>query len=159
MTGTLVNQPETYTLETVHSILKRKGSAVWSIHPDATVYEAIRMMDEKGAGALVVVEAHSIAGLISERDYARNVALKGRQSRDTPVRDIMTSSVVTVTPEHRVDECMKIMTDRRIRHLPVVDRGKLVGLVSIGDLVQSTIAALSDTVTHLNSYITGEYPG
>ena len=118
------------------------------------------MMDEKGAGALVVVvEAHSIAGLISERDYARNVALKGRQSRDTPVRDIMTSSVVTVTPEHRVDECMKIMTDRRIRHLPVVDRGKLVGLVSIGDLVQSTIAALSDTVTHLNSYITGEYPG
>jgi CBS domain-containing protein len=145
--------------ETVASVLKSKGSAIWSITPDATVYEAIAAMANKGVGALVVLTGGRLEGIISERDYARKVILEGRSSKDTPVREIMTHSVKTVTPEHTVDECMQIMTESRIRHLPVVERDAVVGIVSIGDMVRATIAAQAATIDHLHTYILGTtYP-
>ena len=145
--------------ETVASVLKSKGSAIWSIAPDATVYEAIAMMANKGVGALLVLAGGRLEGIISERDYARKVILEGRSSKDTPVREIMTRSVKTVTPDHTVDECMQIMTESRIRHLPVVERDTVVGIVSIGDMVRATIAAQAATIDHLHTYILGTtYP-
>ncbi|HTS31483.1 MAG TPA: CBS domain-containing protein [Bryobacteraceae bacterium] len=137
------------------SILERKGSVVWSIGPDATVYDAIALMANKGIGALLVMSGPRLDGIISERDYARKVILEGRSSKDTLVRDIMTSGLVTVTPEHNLDQCMKIVTESRIRHLPVVDRDTVVGIVSIGDLVRATIAAQAATIDHLHTYILG----
>jgi CBS domain-containing protein len=145
--------------ETVASVLKNKGSAIWSIGPDATVYDAIAAMASKGIGALLVLSGERLEGIISERDYARKVILEGRSSKDTRVREIMTSPVVTVTPDHTVDRCMKIMTERRVRHLPVVDRDNVVGIVSIGDMVRATIAAQAETIDHLHTYILGTtYP-
>jgi CBS domain-containing protein len=145
--------------ETVASVLKSKGSAIWSIAPDATVYEAIAMMANKGVGALLVLAGGRLEGIISERDYARKVILEGRSSKDTPVREIMTRSVKTVTPDHTLDECMQIMTESRIRHLPVVERDTVVGIVSIGDMVRATIAAQAATIDHLHTYILGTtYP-
>lgn len=145
-------------IETVETILRMKGRGVWTIRPDATVFEAIRMMEEKAVGALVVMEDGAISGLISERDYARKIALKGRQSKETKVSEIMTRPVVTVTPAWRVDDCLKLVTERRVRHLPVLENGKLAGVVSIGDLVNSTIRTLAETVNQLNAYISGGYP-
>jgi len=145
-------------LETVRSLLTRKGSTVWSVTPSNTVYEAIALMDQKQVGALAVVVDARLVGIISERDYARKVILRGRSSRDTLVRDIMTSEVVTVTLDDTVDECMRIVTDRRIRHLPVLDAHRLAGMVSIGDLVRSIISAQEDALNHLNAYIGGQYP-
>jgi CBS domain-containing protein len=145
--------------ETVASVLKSKGSAIWSIAPDATVYEAIAMMANKGVGALLVLAGGRLEGIISERDYARKVILEGRSSKDTPVREIMTRSVKTVTPDHTLDECMQIMTESRIRHLPVMERDTVVGIVSIGDMVRATIAAQAATIDHLHTYILGTtYP-
>ena len=145
--------------ETVASVLKSKGNAIWSIAPDATVYEAIAMMANKGVGALLVLAGGRLEGIISERDYARKVILEGRSSKDTPVREIMTRPVKTVTPAHTVDECMQIMTESRIRHLPVVERDTVVGIVSIGDMVRATIAAQAATIDHLHTYILGTtYP-
>jgi CBS domain-containing protein len=145
-------------VETVRSLLKMKGHDVWSIRPDATVYEAIALMAEKSIGALIVLDRESIAGIISERDYARNVILKGHSSKEIKVQEIMTRSVVTVTSDHTVADCMYIMTHRRVRHLPVVDGGELKGVVSIGDIVRATISAQADTIRHLSSYIKGDYP-
>jgi CBS domain-containing protein len=144
--------------ETVQSILKAKGNQVWSLSPEATVYEAIGLMADKHVGALLVVAEGRLAGIISERDYARKVILKGHSSKEMQVREIMTSPVVTVTPQHTVAECMRIMTDRRIRHLPVVDGGELAGVISIGDVVNAIISAQAETIRHLSNYITGEYP-
>jgi CBS domain-containing protein len=144
--------------ESMVSVLKRKGSAIWSVSPDATVYDAIAIMANKGVGALVVLSEGRLTGMISERDYARQVILKGRSSRDTLVREIMTSPVITATPDHTVDMCMKVMTERRIRHLPIIDRDEVVGVVSIGDLVRATIAAQAETIDHLHSYILGASP-
>src|SRR5580704_4534742 len=145
--------------ETMASVLKSKGSAIWSIAPDATVYEAIAAMANKGVGALLVLAGGRLEGIISERDYARKVILEGRSSKETPVREIMTRSVKTVTPDHTVDECMQIMTESRIRHLPVVERDAVVGIVSIGDMVRATIAAQAATIDHLHTYILGTtYP-
>jgi CBS domain-containing protein len=145
--------------ETMASVLKTKGNAIWSIVPDATVYDAIALMANKGIGALLVLSGGRLDGIISERDYARKVILEGRSSKDTLVREIMTRPVVTVTPEDTVDICMKIVTERRIRHLPVVDRDNIVGIVSIGDLVRATIAAQAETIDHLHTYILGTtYP-
>jgi CBS domain-containing protein len=145
-------------VETVRSILKNKGSNVWSLSPDATVFDAIGLMAEKGVGALLVVSQERLVGIISERDYARKVILKGHSSKDTRVHEIMTRSVVTVTTEHTVAECMRIMTDQRVRHLPVLDGDRLAGMVSIGDIVRSIISAQADTIRHLSTYITGGYP-
>jgi len=146
-------------VDTVGSILQRKGTAVWSVAPDATVYDAVALMAEKGAGALVVVASGQLLGIISERDYARKVILKGKSSRETRVREIMSAPVVTVTPEHSVEQCLATITEHRIRHLPVLDQGQLVGVVTIGDLVGTLISAQAETIHHLSSYIAGKYPG
>ena len=144
--------------ETVGEILKAKGNQIWSIAPDATVFEAIRVMAEKRIGALLVLSGGRLAGIVTERDYARKVILLGHSSKDTQVAQIMTSDVATVTPEHTVAQCMRLITDRRVRHLPVLDGGSLAGLISVGDVINSIISAQADTIRHLNNYISGEYP-
>ncbi len=144
--------------ETIRSILETKGSQVWSLTPDATVYDAIALMAEKGIGALPVVSEGRLAGILSERDYARKVILKGKSSNETLVREIMTREVITVTPNHTVDECMRMMTNHRIRHLPVFEADDLVGMVSIGDLVKAVISSQGATINNLSNYIAGKYP-
>lgn len=139
----------------VRNLLESKGGHVWSIDPEATVFDAITLMAEKGIGALVVMSGDQVVGMLSERDYARKVLLKGRASRTTPVRDIMSQEVVFAAPDQNVEQCMNIMTDKRIRHLPVLDDGKVVGLVSIGDLVKAIITEQQETIEHLESYIRG----
>jgi CBS domain-containing protein len=143
---------------TLASILSKKGAEIWSVDPDATVYDAIAIMAQKGVGAMLVVSGGQLVGIVSERDYARKVMLLGRTSKDTLVKDIMTSRVITATPEHTVDDCMRIVTHSHIRHLPVLDAEKLVGVVSIGDLVNAIIESQAHTIDQLNTYISGEYP-
>jgi CBS domain-containing protein len=142
----------------VSAILAHKGSAVWSIAPDATVFDAIQLMADKNVGALPVVENGRLAGIISERDYTRKVILKGKSSKETPVKDIMTQELVTVDSGDSITVCMRLMTDKRIRHLPVMEGSKMVGLVSIGDLVRRIISAQTATIDNLEKYITGDYP-
>jgi CBS domain-containing protein len=145
-------------VETICSILERKGREVWQISPTATVFEAIDEMAERGIGALLVVSQGDLVGIISERDYARKVILQGRSSQHTMVQEIMTPSPITVTPDHTVEECMKIMTLRRIRHLPVLEQGAIAGVVSIGDLVNAIIATQAYTIDQLHTYISATYP-
>lgn len=146
-------------IDTIDSVLRLKGRNVWSVAPGATVYEAIERMSDKGVGALLVMSGNSLQGIISERDYARKVILKDRSSKHTQVRDIMTEHVLTVTTRDTVEECMRIMTENHIRHLPVLDGGQVTGIVSIGDLVNWIITAHEETIGHLEGYITGKYPG
>ena len=153
------SQRLTAMVETVRSILARKGSRVWCLEPGATVYDAIALMAEKGVGALVVLAEGKVAGIISERDYARKIILKGKSSLHTQVREIMSTPVITVTPEHTVGECLEIITRNRIRHLPVLEGESLAGVVTSGDLVSAIISAQADTIHHLSSYISGKYPG
>ncbi len=141
--------------ESISAILKQKGGLVCSISPTSSVYDAIAKMAEKQVGALLVVVQGKIVGIISERDYARKVILKGRSSKDTSVSEIMSSPVIAVSPEHTVGECMKIITDHRIRHLPVLAQERLVGVISIGDLVNWIISAQNETIRHLEAYISG----
>ena len=143
----------------VGAILAHKGSAVWSIAPNSMVFDAIQLMADKNVGALPVVDNGQLVGMISERDYTRKVALKGRSSKDTPVREIMTPELVTVNAADSVSECMRMMTDSRIRHLPVMEGKKMVGLISIGDLVRGIISAQTATIEALEKYISGDYPG
>ncbi len=145
-------------VESVRLILKNKGSQVWSLAPDATVYEAIVLMSKKNIGALLVVSEGKLVGIISERDYARKVILQGKSSIETLVGEIMTSPVIAVTPGHTVDECMQIMTSNHIRHLPVLEGEKLVGAISLGDLVKAVISTQAQTIQQLGNYITGKYP-
>lgn len=140
-------------MKTVRQLLQAKGSAVYSVSPDARVFEALKLMAEKEVGALVVLDRGNLAGILSERDYARKVILHGKSSHDIPVREIMTQDVVTVQPGQTVDQCMALMTSRRIRHLPVVEDGKLAGVVSIGDLVKEVIAEQEQTIRQLETYI------
>ena len=141
----------------VGTILAQKGSAVWSIAPNAMVFDAIQLMADKNVGALPVVDNGQLVGMISERDYTRKVTLKGKSSKDTPVREIMTPELVTVNVTDTVSECMRVMTDSRIRHLPVMDGKKMIGLVSLGDLVRGIISAQTATIEDLEKHITGSY--
>jgi signal transduction histidine kinase len=140
-------------LDTIGSILGKKRREIWFVTPQASVYEAIALMAEKSIGAVLVIADQRLVGIVSERDYARKVILKGRSSKETMVQEIMTRDLIIVSPENTVDECMRIMTDRRIRHLPVLDRGKLVGIVSIGDLVNAVIADQAQTIDQLHTSI------
>ncbi|HEY4749898.1 MAG TPA: CBS domain-containing protein [Steroidobacteraceae bacterium] len=140
-------------MTTVRQLLGRKEPAIFSVEPQVPVLEAIRAMAEHHVGALLVMSADKLSGIISERDYARKVILLGRASADTPVRDIMTTPVITVQPETTVQTCMQIMTDRHVRHLPVIEGGRVVGMVSIGDLVKAVIAEQQQQIEQLESYI------
>ena len=141
--------------KTVGLLLDAKGRDVWTIGPDATVYEALQLLAEKNVGALVVVEDAKVCGIMSERDYARKIILVDRDSRSTLVREIMTSEVRTVTRDETVSECMETMTEHHIRHLPVVEDGQLVGLVSVGDIVKAVMAEQAFLIQQLEQYITG----
>jgi len=143
----------------VRSLLRQKDRALWSVSPDASVYEAIQQMSERHVGALVVLSGGQLAGIVTERDYARKVILKGRHSNETPVREIMSSPVLYVTPDQSIGECMRLMTSRRVRHLPVMEGDRITGMVSIGDLVNWIISSQDQTIRHLTGYIMGTYPG
>ncbi len=143
---------------TVRRILEKKGSAIWSVPSDASVYEALMLLAEKDIGALLVISNGRLVGIFSERDYARKVILTGRTSRELHVEEVMTAPVITVTRDHTIDECMRIVTANRVRHLPVVDGDELAGVVSIGDLVNAIISAQAEQIEALSLYIAGGYP-
>ena len=142
---------------TISEILNSKGSTVHSVAPDAMVFDAIQLMSDKNVGALLVIERKRLVGIISERDYTRKVALKGKSSKQTKVREILSEQVVRVTPSHSIEDCMRLMTEHRIRHLPVVNEDEVVGIISIGDLVNWIISAQTSTIFQLQTYISG-YP-
>jgi CBS domain-containing protein len=142
-------------MHAVSSVLLSKGHSVWSIAPEKTVYEALELMADKDIGALVVLQGDRLAGIFSERDYARKVILKGKASRDTPVRDVMTTKVVTVGPEETMGQCMALMTHHHIRHLPVLTNDQLIGVISIGDVVKAIITEQEFMIEQLENYITG----
>jgi CBS domain-containing protein len=139
----------------ISSLMHHKSSALWSIAPDATVFDAIKLMADKNIGALLVLSDGKLVGVFSERDYARKIALQGKSSKETRVREIFTGVVITVKPHDSVEDCMKLMTEHRVRHLPVVDKGNVVGIVSIGDLVNWTISAQDAQIAQLEQYIDG----
>jgi CBS domain-containing protein len=143
-------------MKTVKNILRVKGSKAYSISPDATVFEALNRMTKKNVGAMLVFEGNDFVGLISERDYTRKTILKGRLSKETAVREIMTTTVVTVHPDDDIEECMELFTDRHVRHLPVIEKGKVVGIVSIGDIVKSIIDYKEFIIEELENYIKGK---
>lgn len=140
------------------SILASKGPQVWSIPPHATVFEALQLMADRDVGALAVVDRDGAVGIFSERDYARKIILHGKASKDTDVSEVMTHPPTTVGPDESVDSCMRLMTKKRTRHVLVMDRGQLAGMISIGDLVNWTISEQQDTIGQLSSYIAGNYP-
>ena len=142
-------------METLRQLLDKKGHEVWSVHLDDSVFDAIKKMADKNIGALVVLADDQIVGIITERHYARHVILEGKTSPETSVRDIMATSVVCARTDQTISECMAVMTEKRVRHLPVVDQKRLVGLVSIGDLVKSIIADQEFTIEQLIHYIQG----
>ncbi len=142
-------------MEKVTQILERKGKEVWSIHPESKVFDALKLMAEKGVGALLVIEDENVVGIFSERDYARKVVLVGRSSKEVPVKEIMSSKVFYVEPGQDVGECMALMTNKKIRHLPVLDDGALSGIISIGDVVKAIIGEKEYMIDQLIHYITG----
>lgn len=144
---------------TVDEILKQKGSRVWTIPGDATVFEAIQLMAARNIGSLVVVSGGRLQGVFTERDYTRKVALHGKSSKDTLVSEIVSPDFMVATPASTIEQCMRMMTENRVRHLPVVEGDQLVGIVSIGDLVNWIISAQSVEILQLHSYIAGQYPG
>ena len=141
---------------TVTNLLREKDSRIWSIRPDATVYEAIEMMAERNIGAVPVVAAGKLLGILSERDYSRKIILKGKSSRQTSVKEIMSTKPVTVGPDETIAECMRLMTEERVRHLPVLEDDKLIGILSIGDVVKWVISAQTATIDQLTKYVFGE---
>ncbi|MCU1225231.1 MAG: hrp [Edaphobacter sp.] len=145
-------------LDPVSCVLRKKGNDVWSIHPDATVYDAMKLMADKNVGSVLVIDNGQLVGSLSERDYARKIILLGRTSKDTLVREIMTEPLITIRPDCSVDEAMRLITTSRIRHLPVVLDGSILGVISIGDLVQWISFAQDQTIEQLEHYIEGKYP-
>jgi len=141
----------------ISELIQSKGGSVWTVSPETMVFDAIQMMSDKNIGALIVVEGGKMVGMMSERDYTRKIVLKGKSSKSTPVREILSEKVVSVTPETTVQECLRLMTQSRIRHLPVLKEEELQGIISIGDLVNWVIQAQSTTIQQLETYITG-YP-
>ena len=139
----------------ISEILGHKGSKVWSIAPNATVFEAIQIMADKNVGAVLVTESDKLVGIISERDYTRKVVLKGKSSKTTAVKEILSSQIIHVSPSHTVEECMRLMTAHHVRHLPVLEEEKIVGIISIGDLVNWIISAQHTAISQLQTYITG----
>jgi len=136
-------------------VLHHKGSAVWTIPADATVFEANQLLAQKNIGALPVMEAGELIGIFSERDYTRKVALEGKSSRNTKVREIISTNVASVSSEHTIEDCMRLMTEKHIRHLPVIDDGRMVGFISIGDMVNWTISAQSAAIDQMEAYLAG----
>jgi CBS domain-containing protein len=143
-------------MKTVKHILQDKGHNIWHITPDALVVDALKLMAEKEVGSLLVLEEGKLVGIISERDYARKVVLKGKSSLDTPVGEIMTPKVISVRPENTIEECMALITDKHIRHLPVVVDDQVIGIVSIGDVVKAELAEKDFLIKQLKNYITGD---
>lgn len=143
-------------MRNVRHLLETKGYEIWSIKPDRTVFEALERMAEKGVGALLVMKDKDLAGIFSERDHARRVDIEGKRAQDTTVSDVMTTDVLTVTPEQSIDECMAVMTEQRVRHLPVVEEGQVIGVISIGDVVKEVIAEQEFRIEQLQNYISGE---
>lgn len=141
-------------MATVSDILRGKGQDVWAVSPEDTVLSALQLLAEKGIGAVLVLEDGLVRGILSERDYARKVVLQGRSSANTPVKEIMTSRVFAVTPSHTVENCISLMTEKRIRHLPVMDGGRLVGVISIGDVVKMMLTEKDQMIDQLTNYIT-----
>jgi CBS domain-containing protein len=146
---------ERENMKTVTQLLQGKGHEVLTISPEASVFEALQVMAERNIGAVLVLEGKTLVGILSERDYARKVILKGKASKDIPVREIMTSHVLYVRPQQTIDECMALMTDKRVRHLPVLEEDRLVGVISIGDVVKAIIAEQEFLIEQLQNYITG----
>lgn len=144
-------------MTSVEQLLKFKGSQTWSVAPQATVYEALQKMSEKETGALLVIDEGNLVGIFTERDYARKLILKGKFSRDTAVRELMTQNVLYVEPQNSIVDCMMLMTNNRVRHLPVMDNQQLVGIVTIGDVVRQIISEQESTIQQLEKYITGGY--
>jgi len=139
----------------VEDILNAKGRDIWFVPPDATVFDAVKMMSDKGVGALLVMQGETVVGIVTERDYARKVILEGKSSRQTPVTDVMTKRVLYVGPDRTIEACMALMTDKRLRHLPVVHNKRVVGVVSIGDLVKAIIQEQQIIIDQLQEYISG----
>ncbi|MBK8726366.1 MAG: CBS domain-containing protein [Holophagaceae bacterium] len=142
-------------MKPITHLLAEKGNGFWSVSPEATVFQALELMAVRNVGAVLVMEGERLAGIFSERDYARKVALEGRSSKDTLVKDIMTTKVVCVTPTQSVEDCMALMTDKRIRHLPVIDGDTVLGIISVGDVVKAVISEQTFTISQLEHYITG----
>jgi CBS domain-containing protein len=143
------------TTGTIGTILHHKGAKVWTISPGATVFDAIRLLAAKNIGALPVVEGDRLIGMFSERDYTRKVALEGKTSHKTLVREIISTEVISATPQHTIEDCMRLMTDKHIRHLPVLEDGKMVGMISIGDMVNWIISAQNAAIDQMESYLAG----
>jgi CBS domain-containing protein len=143
-------------MRSVKDILEEKGTQVYAVSPDAKVYEALQIMADKNVGALMVIEGDTVAGLISERDYARKIVLKGKFSKDVPVREIMTVDIIRIGPDNDVEYCMELMTDKRVRHLPVFESDRLIGIISIGDIVKAIIEHKEEIIEQLENYIKGK---
>jgi CBS domain-containing protein len=142
-------------MKTVADILQTKGSEVWTIPPETIVFDALKLMADRNVGALVVTDGASVAGILSERDYARKVILHGKSSRELKAREIMSTNVYFVSSQEKIEDCMALFTNRRVRHLPVLQDGQLIGIISIGDVVKAVIAEQEYTIKHLENYITG----
>ncbi len=145
-------------MHTVRQLLQTKGNEVWSVAPQTTVYQVLELMADKNVGALVVVAGRKVVGIFTERDYARKVILKGKDSKTVAVGELMTKNVLYVGPDETIDKCMALMTDKHTRHLPVLEKGQLVGLISIGDVVKSVISDQQFTIRELERYIVGGWP-
>ena len=143
----------------IAAVLGQKNREIFSVTPDTCVDDAVKMMDEKNVGALLVMKGSKLVGMLSERDYARKVMLRGKKSAETKVADIMSTNLSVTHPNEGVEECLRVMTDKRIRHLPVLENDKVIGVISIGDLVKHVISCQSATIAHLESYISGGYSG